>query len=68
MEDSPENSSKIDGTADDHPEGDLPDINYGLRMPRNRPKLNSTLRNIIRDWIEAGAPPNLPNLWVPGTF
>jgi hypothetical protein len=49
-------------------EGDLPDINYGLRMPRNRPKLNSTLRDIIRHWIEAGAPPNLPNLWVPGTF
>lgn len=46
-------------------EGDLPDINYGLRMPRNRPKLNSTLRDIIRDWIEAGAP---QYTWVPGTF
>lgn len=46
-------------------EGDLPDADYGLRMPRNRPKLNSTLRDIIRDWIEAGAP---QNTWVPGTY
>jgi hypothetical protein len=49
-------------------EGDLPDTSYGVRMPRNRPKLNSTLREIIRLWIEAGAPPNTLNNWVPGTF
>jgi hypothetical protein len=45
-------------------EGDLPDASYGLRMPRNRPKLNGTLRTIIRLWIEAGAP---STTWVPGT-
>jgi hypothetical protein len=49
-------------------EGDLPSIDYGLRMPRNRPRLNHTLREIIRDWIQAGAPPDTPNLWVPGTY
>jgi hypothetical protein len=46
-------------------EGDLPNSDYGLRMPRNKPKLNGTLRDIIRLWIEAGAP---QNVWVPGTF
>ena len=49
-------------------EHDLPDSSYGPPMPLNRPKLNSTLRNIIRDWIQAGAPPNTPHLWVPGTY
>ena len=50
-------------------EGDLPDVNYGLRMPRNRPKLKGTLRNIIRLWIEGGAPDDTPaKIWVPGTF
>ncbi len=46
-------------------EGDLPDTNFGERMPRGRPKLNGTLREIIRLWIEAGAP---GSGWVPGTF
>lgn len=46
-------------------EGDLPDVTFGLRMPRERPKLNGTLRDIIRLWIEAGAP---KDIWVPGTF
>jgi len=49
-------------------EGDLPDSSYGLRMPRNRPKLNRTLRNIIELWIQAGAPPDTTGNWVPGTF
>ena len=50
-------------------EGDLPDVNYGLRMPRNRPKLKGTLRNIIRLWIEGGAPDDTPaQIWIPGTF
>lgn len=46
-------------------EGDLPDSSYGLRMPRERPKLNGTLRDIIEKWISAGAP---QTGWVPGTF
>ncbi len=51
-------------------EGDFPDDgeDYGLRMPRNRPRLNHTLRGIIRNWIEAGAPPDTPDNWVPGTY
>jgi hypothetical protein len=46
-------------------EGDLPDADYGERMPRGRPKLPKTLRDIIRLWIEAGAP---PTGLVPGTY
>lgn len=46
-------------------EGTLPDATYGERMPRGKPKLNSTLRDIIRLWIEAGAP---STTWIPGTF
>ena len=46
-------------------EGDLPDETYLARMPFNRPKLPKTLREIIRLWIEAGAP---PAGWVDGTF
>jgi hypothetical protein len=46
-------------------EGDLPDGTYGSRMPLDKPKLNSTLRDIIQLWIEAGAP---QTTWVPGTF
>jgi hypothetical protein len=50
-------------------EGDLPNVDYGLRMPRNRPKLKGILRNIIRLWIEGGAPDDTPEqIWVPGTF
>lgn len=47
-------------------EGTLPDSTYGERMPRGKAKLNSTLRGIIRRWIEAGAPQD--PVWVPGTF
>ncbi|MDX2167754.1 MAG: hypothetical protein SF182_11845 [Deltaproteobacteria bacterium] len=46
-------------------EGDLPDAGYGVRMPRNKPKLNKTLRDVIELWIRAGAP---PTGWVPDTF
>jgi hypothetical protein len=44
--------------------GDLPSPAYGLRMPRNRPKLDQYLIDLIRLWIEAGAP---ASGWVPGT-
>jgi hypothetical protein len=46
-------------------EGDLPDSSYGERMPRNAPKLNGTLRDIIEKWIAAGAP---SSGWVPDTY
>ncbi len=46
-------------------EGDFPAGDFGVRMPRDRPKLNGTLREIIRLWIEAGAP---ENGWVAGTY
>lgn len=46
-------------------QGDLPDDSYGEQMPRGRPKLNGTLREIIRLWIEAGAP---KTGWVDDTF
>jgi hypothetical protein len=46
-------------------EGDLPDATYGEQMPRGKPKLNGSLREIIRLWIEAGAP---QTGWVPDTF
>lgn len=44
--------------------GDLPDATYGARMPFQRPKLHSSLIEIIRLWILAGAP---ENGWVAGT-
>ena len=46
-------------------EGTLPDISYGERMPLHRGKLNATLRDLIKLWIQAGAP---QTGWVPGTF
>jgi hypothetical protein len=46
-------------------DGSLPDASYGERMPFGNSKLKSTLRDIIRLWIESGAP---PNGWVAGTF
>ncbi len=46
-------------------DGDLPDGTYGERMPRNKPKLNKTLRDVIELWIRAGAP---LTGWVPDTF
>jgi len=45
--------------------GDLPDPELGERMPFGRPKLESYLIDILRLWIEAGAPPS--PVWVPGT-
>jgi len=44
--------------------GDL-DPGMGDRMPFQRPKLPSYLVDIIKHWIEAGAP---ETGWVPGTF
>jgi hypothetical protein len=44
--------------------GDLPDPGLLARMPRNRRKLNATLIEVIRLWIENGAP---QTHWVPGT-
>ena len=46
-------------------EGSLPDDSFGERMPLDRSKLKTTLRDLIRLWIEAGAP---QTGWVPGTF
>jgi hypothetical protein len=45
-------------------EGDLPAPSFGSRMPFGERKLPSTLRDVIRLWIEAGAP---EAGWVPGT-
>jgi hypothetical protein len=44
--------------------GDL-DGTQGARMPFGRPALDDHLIDIIRLWIEAGAP---DTGWVPGTF
>jgi hypothetical protein len=44
--------------------GDLPDASYGVRMPKGKPKLKSTLTSVIQLWIDAGAP---QTGWVPGT-
>jgi len=44
--------------------GELPDASYGVRMPFQRPKLHSSLIEIVRLWILAGAP---ENGWVPNT-
>ena len=46
-------------------EATCPTADYGAHMPLGKPKLNGTLREIIRLWIEAGAP---QTGWVPGTF
>ena len=45
--------------------GDFPDNTFGARMPRNRPKLDQTLINVITAWIQGGAP---DMGWPPGTF
>lgn len=45
--------------------GTLPDPSYGKRMPLDRGRLHASLRELIRLWIEAGAP---QTGWVPGTF
>lgn len=44
--------------------GDLPGAALGARMPFGRPKLDAYLIDILRLWIEAGAP---QGGWVPGT-
>ena len=44
--------------------GDLHDKLLGERMPRGRGKLDDFLIDIVKLWIEAGAP---PTGWVPGT-
>src|SRR5262245_58553378 len=44
--------------------GDLPDDLLGARMPFGRGKLDQFLIDILRLWIEAGAP---NSGWVPGT-
>jgi hypothetical protein len=46
-------------------EGDFPAGDFGARMPFGRPKLNRTLREVIRLWILHGAP---GSGWVPGTY
>jgi hypothetical protein len=45
--------------------GDLPDDGLLARMPFNRRKLDDFLIDILRLWIEAGAPKG--PVWVPGT-
>jgi hypothetical protein len=45
--------------------GELPSAQYGERMPLGGRKLHRTLREVIRLWIEAGAP---MNGWVDGTY
>jgi hypothetical protein len=44
--------------------GDLDDKDLGERMPRDRGKLDQFLIDIVKLWIEAGAP---QTGWVPGT-
>lgn len=44
--------------------GDFPGSGFGDRMPKDRPKLDATLINVLTLWIEAGAP---DMGWVPGT-
>ena len=44
--------------------GDFPGPGFGDRMPKDRPKLDATLINVLTLWIEAGAP---DTGWVPGT-
>lgn len=47
--------------------GDLPSAAYGLRMPRKRPRLDKTSRDLLRIWIENGAPDGSGG-WVSGTY
>lgn len=44
--------------------GDFPGSGFGDRMPKDRPKLDATLIDVITLWIQAGAP---DTGWVPGT-
>lgn len=45
--------------------GDFPGSDFGDRMPKDRPKLDQTLIDVITAWIRAGAP---DMGWPPGTF
>ena len=47
--------------------GDFPDNTFGDRMPRNRPKLDQNLIDVITAWIQGGCPTG-SNTWPPGTF
>lgn len=47
--------------------GDLPDDSFGVRMPRGRPRLEQSLREVLRVWIENGAPDDSGG-WLPGTY
>ena len=47
--------------------GDFPDNTFGDRMPRNRPKLDQNLIDVITAWIQGGCPTD-PGTWPPGTF
>jgi hypothetical protein len=44
---------------------DLPSTDFGLGMPRLRPKLDQSLIDVIEAWIIAGAP---QTGWPAGTF
>jgi len=44
--------------------GDFPGPGFGARMPKDHPKLDPTLIDVITLWIQAGAP---DSGWVPGT-
>jgi hypothetical protein len=46
---------------------DLPSPDYGLGMPRLRPKLDQSLIDVIEAWILGGAPSD-PDTWPPGTY
>jgi hypothetical protein len=46
-------------------DGDFPSPDFGDRMPKDRPKLDQTLIDVITAWIQAGAP---DMGWPPGTF
>lgn len=46
--------------------GDLPGDRYGLRMPRKRPRLDTTSLELLRIWIGSGAPDDSAG-WLPGT-
>jgi len=57
----PANSYIVHKLTGDFPSG----ADFGDRMPRDRPKLDQTLIDVITNWIQAGAP---DMGWPPGTF
>jgi hypothetical protein len=42
-----------------------PPTNFGARMPKDRPKLDQSLIDVVELWVAAGAPTD--STWVPGT-